>query len=62
MKEIIVQVVAYSADYPKAPIYVADLIRCGECKYEEFCERKIHRHGMSFEIDFCSYGVRKESE
>ena len=32
MKEVIMQVASYSSDYPKAPIYVADLVRCKECK------------------------------
>ena len=31
MKEVIMQVASYSSDYPKAPIYVADLVRCKEC-------------------------------
>lgn len=33
MKEIIIKVPSFSADYPKAPIYVADLVRCKECKH-----------------------------
>ena len=33
MKEVIMQVASYSSDYPKAPIYVADLVRCKECKH-----------------------------
>ena len=33
MKEIIMKVPSFSADYPKAPIYVADLVRCKECKH-----------------------------
>lgn len=32
MKEVIMKVPSFSADYPKAPIYVADLVRCKECK------------------------------
>ncbi len=33
MKEVIMQVPSFSADYPKAPIYVADLVRCKECRH-----------------------------
>ena len=36
-----------------------DIIRCKNCEYEEFCERKIHRHGITYDINFCSYGKRK---
>lgn len=39
-----------------------DIVRCQECKYTEFCEKKIHRHGITYSIDFCSYGVRNCSE
>ena len=38
---------------------VQKLVRCGECKYTEFCEKKIHRHGIAYSIDFCSYGERE---
>ena len=31
MKEVIMKVPSFSTDYPKAPIYVADLVRCKEC-------------------------------
>ena len=33
MKEVIMRVASFSADYPKAPIYVADLVRCKECRH-----------------------------
>ena len=36
-----------------------DIVRCRECKYTEFCEKKIHRHGISYSIDFCSRGERE---
>ena len=35
-----------------------EIIHCRECKYTEFCEKKIHRHGIAYSIDFCSYGER----
>lgn len=62
MKEVIMQVASYSSDYPKAPIYVADLVRCKECKYykqsEAFCE---NGNGLWQAGDecFCSYGERE---
>ena len=37
-----------------------DIVRCSECKHSEFCEKKIHRHGIAYSIDFCSYGSRSE--
>ena len=33
MKEVIILVPSSSADYPKAPIYVGDLVRCNDCKW-----------------------------
>lgn len=36
-----------------------EIIRCRECKYTEFCEKKIHRHGIAYSINFCSCGERK---
>ena len=33
MKEVIMQVASYSSDCPKAPVYVADLVRCKECRH-----------------------------
>lgn len=38
MKEVIMKVPSFSADYPKAPIYVADLVKCKECKWVRYCE------------------------
>ena len=38
MKEVIMKVPSFSADYPKAPIYVAELVRCGECKHRPIKE------------------------
>ena len=37
-----------------------DICLCRECKYTEFCEKKIHRHGIAYSIDSCSYGSRSE--
>ena len=66
MKEVIMKVPSFSADYPKAPIYVADLVRCKECKhyfYDELNDCKmcyIHEYGEIWEDnDFCSYGERE---
>lgn len=42
--------------FMSAPII--EIICCSECKYSEFCEKKIHRHGIVYSIDFCSYGER----
>ena len=36
-----------------------NIVWCSECKYAEFCEKKIHRHGIAYSIDFCSYGERE---
>ena len=66
MKEVIMQVASYSSDYPKAPIYAADLVRCKECKeYGEWLDGKIcmrlgSYYGNTKPDDFCSYGERKE--
>lgn len=64
MKEVIMQVASYPSDYPKAPIYVADLVRCKECK-AHYDVNKNPAHimcGYMSDDDFCSYGERKESE
>ena len=68
MKEVIMQVASFSADYPKAPIYVADLVRCKECRWgKPYSDKQLECDalglgGLKFPNDFCSYGERKESE
>ena len=71
MKEVIMQVASYSSDYPKAPIYVADLVRCKECKKantedcshsywdDDWGEWRVSYKGDDW---FCADGERKESE
>ena len=73
MKEVIMRVASFSADYPKAPIYVADLVRCKECKYwHEYidakgqgrCDADEHNPfrvsvGISTADFYCSYGERE---
>ena len=58
MKEVIMRVASFSADYPKAPIYVADLVRCKECKYYE-ADWCYWRDEAITADDFCSYGERE---
>ena len=74
MKEVIMKVPSFSADYPKAPIYVADLVRCKECKYyidyinmqfvnaPTLCGRlsTLDNYVAIDANDFCSYGERRE--
>lgn len=75
MKEVIMQVQSFSADYPKAPIYVGDLVRCKDCRWyrDTFLDTKItptcDRHiddrygtlvGGITGDSFCSYGERRE--
>lgn len=58
MKEVIMKVPSFSADYPKAPIYVADLVRCRECKRfgdEGWC---FWRDVRIEPDDYCSYGQK----
>lgn len=70
MKEVIMKVPSFSADYPKAPIYVADLVRCKECKYKriydgetKYCycalEDRPNRQWSIDETDYCSWGERE---
>ena len=69
MKEVIMQVAAYSSDYPKAPIYVADLVRCEECRYKPICNHSVQHtthdaHSVTIAsktVEWCSYGERRES-
>lgn len=67
MKEVIMKVPSFSADYPKAPIYVAELVRCKECKHNY---NKTLNHGKMYprcdftdwklsENDYCSRGERE---
>ena len=61
MKEVIMQVPSFSADYPKAPICVAELVRCAECvfKYTDRCPMdEVYLGGINAD-DFCSYGERE---
>ena len=61
MKEVIMKVPSFSADYPKAPIYVADLVRCKECKYASDSEYTQCSYVTWYngEDDFCSRGERE---
>lgn len=64
-KEVIMKVPSFSADYPKAPIYVAELIRCKECRWgKPYSEKQLECDalglgGLKFPDDFCSYGERE---
>ena len=71
MKEVIMKVPSFSADYPKAPIYVADLVRCKECKHRHTinCFRAYLEYDIQEWVvdsgdddDFCSYGERKPDD
>ena len=67
MKEVIMQVQSFSADYHKAPIYVDDLVRCKDCRYfKKIAERSdsglCHRDIVASawkENGYCSRGERK---
>lgn len=71
MKEVIMKVPSFSADYPKAPIYVAELVRCKECKFsaryvdDGHIECRLYSHPLRHDYhemkpdDFCSYGERE---
>lgn len=69
MKEVIMQVASYSSDYPKAPIYVADLVRCKECRHwigeAEYYENGEYKAcwqlcGQYMNSEFwCKYGERE---
>lgn len=70
VKEVIMKVPSFSADYPKAPIYAADLVRCKECKYKRiydgetkyyYCalEDRPNRQWSIDEMDYCSWGERE---
>lgn len=68
MKEVIMQVQSFSSDYPKAPNYVSDLVRCKDCQYcSEYYDKDGYPYWICDEWDggtdadgFCYYGERKE--
>jgi len=70
MKEVIMQVQSFSADYPKAPIYVGDLVRCKDCRHSRVygkttqwlaCEHVME--GQETDPDgYCYLGERSEKE
>jgi predicted Zn-ribbon and HTH transcriptional regulator len=64
MKEVIMQVQSFSVDYPKASIYVGDLVRCKDCRYwykkMNKCNRCPSISGNWGANDFCSWGERRE--
>ncbi len=63
MKEVIMKVPSFSADYPKVPIYVADLVRCKECKYDGTwkCKwRNVMIPSFPSADDYCSFGERED--
>ena len=47
---------------------VGELVRCKDCKYKEHCFSMVHmceenqRFSVNRDIDFCSYGERKEQK
>ena len=54
------QVQSFSADYPKAPIYVGDLVRCKDCLHygkNEWCE--ILKVESMLPDGYCAYGEHK---
>ena len=70
MKEVIMQVQSSSVDYPKAPIYVDDLVRCKDCRLWSGNQETMHNNHLcrnwskfgsinTSADDFCSYGVPK---
>lgn len=59
MKEVIMKVPSFSADYPKAPIYVTDLVRCKECvRNGEYTDCPLNGYAKT-DDSFCSYGERE---
>ena len=67
MKEVIMQVGSFSIDYPKAPIYVGDLVRCKDCRYYSPIDEDkpfpcAYGLYMCNKDDFCSYGERKDGD
>ena len=38
----------------------ADLVRCGECKYQYMCGHQINRHGLTLKLTCCEYGERRK--
>ena len=37
-----------------------DVVRCGQCKFDNLCCRNVGKDGKRTKDDFCSYGERKE--
>lgn len=60
VKEVIMKVPSFSADYPKAPIYVAELVRCKECVFRN--QKYLCQVIETDDDDFCSYGVKKGAD
>lgn len=64
MKEVIMQVQSFSADYPKSSIYIGDLVRCKDCRFNKYPSNDlclIKKAGIyPDDDDFCSYGERRE--
>lgn len=66
MKEVIMQVQSFSADYPKALIYVGDLVCCKNCNHY------VSDGGAMMVCDvfewvmpedfYCKYGERKDND
>ena len=66
-KEVIMKVPSFSADYPKASIYVADLVRCKDCMYAKLFEERDGLCGHPsnnawdiFDEFYCGRGVKHE--
>ena len=66
VKEVIMKVPSFSADYPKAPIYVADLVRCKECRHcyvdgeqVKFNACELNHNKVQSDDWFCADGERE---
>ena len=41
---------------------VVEVVRCKDCKYKDSCLQKVDCDYQYREIDFCSYGERKDAD
>ena len=39
-----------------------EVVRCGQCKFDNICCRNVGKDGKRTKDDFCSYGERREND
>lgn len=48
--------------YDEPTVDAVEVVRCGQCKFDNICCRNVGKDGKRTKGDFCSYGERKDGD